>query len=84
MTLLILVVGWRWIFLMEGIITVVVSLASIFIVVPFPEDNNSFSPEERAVILARVQEDRVEEVEGEGPAWKRTLAACSDRKVILA
>lgn len=74
--------GWRWIFIMEGIITVVVSAVSIFIIVPFPEQTTRFSPEEKNAILARVAEDGVEK--DDVPAWKHALEACKDRKVLLA
>lgn len=49
--------GWRWIFIIEGLITVVFSFCSVFWIVPFPEDNNKFTPAEKAVLLARVRED---------------------------
>lgn len=68
---------------MEGIITVVVSIASFWIIVSFPEQTTRFTPEEKAAILARVAEDEVEE-DTTVPVWKRTLAACKDRTVILA
>lgn len=67
---------------MEGLITVVASALSFFIMVPFPEDNNSFSHEEKAALLARIAEDKVET--SDEPAWKHTLAACHDPIVWLA
>lgn len=45
------------IFIIEGLITVVCSFCSIFWIVPFPEDNNKFTPAEKAVLLARVRDD---------------------------
>ncbi|EKG16496.1 Major facilitator superfamily [Macrophomina phaseolina MS6] len=49
--------GWRWIFIIEGLITVVFSFCSVFWIVPFPENNKKFTPEEKAVLLARVRDD---------------------------
>ncbi|OJD35965.1 vitamin h [Diplodia corticola] len=49
--------GWRWIFIIEGLITVVFSFCSIFWIVPFPEKSTMFTPEEKAVLLTRIVED---------------------------
>ncbi|KAK0653773.1 putative transporter [Lasiodiplodia hormozganensis] len=49
--------GWRWIFIIEGLITVVFSFCSIFWIVPFPEKSTMFTPEEKAVLLTRIAED---------------------------
>ncbi|KAH8886029.1 permease of the major facilitator superfamily [Thozetella sp. PMI_491] len=49
--------GWRWIFIIEGLITIVLSFCSIFWIVPFPEKSTMFSPEDKAVLLARIAED---------------------------
>jgi hypothetical protein len=45
------------IFIIEGLVTVVLSFCSIFWIVPFPEKSNMFTPEEKAVLLARVADD---------------------------
>ncbi|OMP88056.1 putative transporter C11D3.18C [Diplodia seriata] len=49
--------GWRWIFIIEGLITVVFSFCSIFWIVPFPEQSTMFTAEEKAVLLTRIVED---------------------------
>ncbi|GAB7355534.1 hypothetical protein MBLNU459_g6016t1 [Dothideomycetes sp. NU459] len=75
--------GWRWIFIMEGLITIVVSVLSVFVIVPFPEQNKSFTAEEKSVILARIARDGIQEDESE-KGWRRVVTACSDVKVWLA
>ena len=45
------------IFIIEGLVTIVVSFVSYFIVVPFPEETTMFSPEEKRVLLARLEAD---------------------------
>ena len=67
---------------MEGLITVVASVLSIFVMVPFPENNNDFTGEEKSNLMARIAADKVET--SDEPAWKHTLAACHDVKVWLA
>jgi MFS family permease len=76
------VVGWRWIFIMEGLLTVLASLLSVFFVVPFPEQNNLFPEKEKACLLARKADEEVED--SDEPVWKHTLAACRDLKVWLS
>jgi hypothetical protein len=51
---------WRWIFIIEGAITVVAGIGSWFIIVDFPDsDKNTFlTIEERAFVKARLAEDR--------------------------
>ncbi|KAF2492178.1 MFS general substrate transporter [Lophium mytilinum] len=49
--------GWRWIFIMEGLITVLISFACIFSIVPFPEQSTFLAPEEKEILLARLKAD---------------------------
>ena len=48
--------GWRWIFIIEGSITAVVSLLCMFSVVGWPEDAKWLNDNERAIIKARIAE----------------------------
>jgi MFS family permease len=54
--------GWRWIFIMEGIITCVIGVAGYWLLVDFPDSQrvswNFLGPDERAWIVARVMADR--------------------------
>jgi sugar phosphate permease len=57
--------GWRWIFIMQGLITCVLALGSYFLIVDFPEQaaNAGFqlkfiNEEESAFIVARIEKDR--------------------------
>lgn len=49
--------GWRWIFILEGILTCVVALIWFFLLPDFPEDSRFFSIEERAAIQERLSSD---------------------------
>ena len=49
--------GWRWIFIVEGLTTVLLAGVSKWLVVDWPEQAKFLSPEEREQLLQRLQED---------------------------
>ncbi|KAG6906541.1 hypothetical protein DXG01_013249 [Tephrocybe rancida] len=50
--------AWRWLFFIEGAITMAVATAAIFILPDFPENSESWlSPAEKALAIRRMQED---------------------------
>ncbi|KAF2840846.1 major facilitator superfamily transporter [Patellaria atrata CBS 101060] len=50
--------GWRWIFILEGVLTVLVSIAFFFLIPDFPEDVKWLTTEERAYVQARLRVDQ--------------------------
>lgn len=50
--------GWRWIFILEGLVTVVVAVIAKFLIVDWPETSRFLNNEERALLLYRLSEDR--------------------------
>ncbi|KAJ4296404.1 hypothetical protein N0V90_006449 [Kalmusia sp. IMI 367209] len=48
--------AWRWIFIIEGLLTIVIALACWFFVPPFPEHCTFLHGEEKELMLARVKE----------------------------
>jgi len=53
--------GWRWIFIMEGIITCLIAIAGYFLIVGFPDDAKRnwhfLSERETKLIIARVSKN---------------------------
>ncbi|KAL2888492.1 putative transporter [Ceratocystis lukuohia] len=58
--------GWRWIFIMEGIMTCVIACIGYWLLVDFPDSNreswNFLGPRERAWVVSRVEKDRGDSV----------------------
>lgn len=54
--------GWRWIFLWEGIITVIIAILGYFFLVDFPEDAHKslffLKDDEIQIMIDRVEVDR--------------------------
>ncbi|CAL5867380.1 uncharacterized protein PFLUO_LOCUS1598 [Penicillium psychrofluorescens] len=50
--------GWRWIFILEGLATVVIAAASKFLIVDWPETSTFLNDKERALLLSRLLDDR--------------------------
>lgn len=47
--------GWRWIFILEGLVTVVVAIVSYFLLYDFPETAGFLTEEERAFVVYRLR-----------------------------
>jgi MFS family permease len=50
--------GWRWIFILEGVLTCLVASAFFFFIPSFPEDAKWLTTEERTYVKARLQVDQ--------------------------
>ena len=80
--------GWRWIFIVEGIITVVAGILTPFILPDSPETAKFLNIEEKALVIHRLEEDsgtssgKVET--NERFQWKFLRAALLDWKIWCA
>lgn len=49
--------GWRWVFIIEGVLTCVVAIVWFFLLPDFPEDVKWLNEEERAYLHAKLAKD---------------------------
>ena len=52
--------GWRWIFIIEGLATVVIAVIARIFIVDWPEKAKFLTTEERQLLLRRLSEDGAE------------------------
>lgn len=77
--------GWRWIFILEGLLTVLVSILAFFLVTDSPETAKFLTKQERAWLIKRLSEQYVvHSTEPERFRWKYVLDAARDWQVYLA
>ncbi|THU91332.1 MFS general substrate transporter, partial [Dendrothele bispora CBS 962.96] len=77
--------GWRWLFYIEGAITIFIGLNSMWLLPDYPHNTRWISPFERQLAQARLAEDAGEadqDNDSDSP-WKGLLMALKDPKVIL-
>ncbi|KAI5866520.1 MFS general substrate transporter [Durotheca rogersii] len=81
--------GWRWIFILEGLVTVVVAVISFFVLHDFPETASFLTEEERAFVLFRLKYQGQREgnsgqpqvAEADEFKWKYVLDAFKDWQI---
>ncbi|KAF8586689.1 MFS general substrate transporter [Ramaria rubella] len=77
--------AWRWLFFIEGSLTIFVAICAIFILPDFPATTSSLSPLERKLALLRMAEDVGEEDEEDYKEghnqWSGLIMAITDWKV---
>ncbi|KAJ4154753.1 hypothetical protein LMH87_000032 [Akanthomyces muscarius] len=75
--------SWQWLFLIEGTVTVVVSLGSIFVLPDFPSNTAWLTAEERALAIHRLHAHSGSVDEERGPLLEGLKMAALDYKVWL-
>lgn len=75
--------GWRWIFILEGTLTCVVSIAFFFLIPSFPEDAKWLGEEERAFVRARLRKDQGRSAAERAIKGKDIVNVFKDFKIFL-
>lgn len=74
--------GWRWIFILEGLLTAVVSIAAYFLVHNYPATSTFLTPEEKKYVIKRLENDG-DAIRDEPFTWSGVRHALQDPKVYL-
>ncbi|KAK3055710.1 hypothetical protein LTR09_003631 [Extremus antarcticus] len=74
--------GWRWIFILEGLLTVVVGVAAYWFICNYPDTAKFLNPKERAFIIKRLAADG-DSSDNEGFSWANVKLCLSDPKCWL-
>ena len=72
--------GWAWIFILEGLATVLVGIASFWMVHDFPDDATFLSEADRARVIRRLKADKQSSAEHEEFKMSYFWAAVKDWK----
>lgn len=75
--------GWRWIFILEGLVTVVIAGLSFWMVHDFPAEAKFLSPEDRARVLLRLTRDQQASAHNENLKADSVWAALKDWKTYV-
>ncbi|KAF8922717.1 MFS general substrate transporter [Mucidula mucida] len=76
--------GWRWIFILEGLFTVLVGIASFWVIQDFPETAKFVTETERVFIIRRLQGDMKLSAGGEKYKTKYIWQSLKDWKTWIA
>jgi hypothetical protein len=74
--------GWRWIFILEGLLTIIVSIVAYFWVYNYPDTAEFLTEEERDFIQFRLKNDS-DATRDEAFTWSAVLDAFKDPKTWL-
>jgi MFS family permease len=75
--------GWAWIFILEGLATVVAGAASFFIIQDFPDTARFLSEAERTMVIRRLQSDDQFSAGGETFKLRNIISSLKDWKTWL-
>ena len=75
--------GWAWIFIIEGLATVLAGSVSYWIIVDFPEDAKFLTEQEQTFVIRRLQGDDQFSAAGEKLRWKNVVESLTEWKTYL-
>ncbi|KAF7799237.1 hypothetical protein EIP86_010469 [Pleurotus ostreatoroseus] len=76
--------GWAWIFILEGLFTVLCAIASFWIIEDFPENAKFLSEAEKSWVIRRLQDDSKFSAGGEKFKFKYVRQSLGDWKTWVA
>jgi len=77
--------AWRWLYWIEGAVTMLIAIVAVFILPDLPHNSRGFTEEERAVAVLRMTEDvgEADEDSAEQSPWAGLLMAVKDAKIYV-
>ena len=75
--------AWRWVFILEGLLTVVVGITFYFIIPDFPEEAKFINQDERAFLKAKLEADTGESHRHGKTGVKQVLSTLADYKILV-
>ncbi|KAH5166880.1 hypothetical protein HBH68_236140 [Parastagonospora nodorum] len=77
--------AWRWLYWIEGALTMLIAIAALFILPDLPHNSRGFTAEERAVAVLRMTEDvgEADEDSAEESPWAGLIMAVKDAKIYI-
>ncbi|ODV90171.1 hypothetical protein CANCADRAFT_13294, partial [Tortispora caseinolytica NRRL Y-17796] len=76
------IAGWRWIFIVEGVVTVGIGLFALIVMYPYPENAKFLTERERQYLLAIHAKDRAQH-KAQGLNWAYAKTAFKDYRTYL-
>ena len=76
--------SWAWIFILEGLVTVVAGFLSFWIIQDFPDTAKFLTEAERTVVIRRLQSDNQHSATGEKFKVEYVWQSVSDWRTYLA
>ncbi|KAL5121951.1 hypothetical protein ACEQ8H_000167 [Pleosporales sp. CAS-2024a] len=75
--------GWAWIFILEGLATILVGIASYWMVHDFPAEATFLTPDDRARVLRRLRDDQQASAAHESFKMKYFWQSVKDWKTLM-
>ena len=78
------IAGWSWIFIIEGLVTIVFAIIALWVLQDFPQTATMLTEEERVFIIRGLQADQqFSAVSGEHFQWSVIWQTCRDPKTYI-
>ncbi|KAI1475865.1 MFS transporter [Daldinia eschscholtzii] len=75
--------GWQWLFIIEGSLTALVAVLGFWLLPNTPDETLWLNDEERKLIRARIERDKMSDALGKSSTWEGFKQAFKDRRTWL-